>query len=47
MIAGDINESFNLLELDIRKSRFEPIGADLALRSLYKGINNILFLSSA
>jgi hypothetical protein len=37
-LAGDIDESFNLLLYDVRKNRFEIQAADLALQSLYKGI---------
>jgi hypothetical protein len=40
VVVGDINESFNLMEYDKIKKRFEVVAVDIALRTLYKGKNN-------
>jgi hypothetical protein len=37
VVVGDINESFNLMEYDKTKKRFEVVAVDIALRTLYKG----------
>jgi hypothetical protein len=38
IIVGDIHESFTMMEYEPQKTRFEPVAADLTLRSLYKAI---------
>ncbi len=37
IVVGDVNESFNLMELDTRSFRFEVAAAELSLKTLYKG----------
>lgn len=38
IIAGDVSESFNLMELDKKAIKFDLIACDMSLRSLYKGL---------